>query len=128
MTMTKRQTIIRRILLGSALFLALALLGLDRYAAIVHRPSQTSTRVVIYTTERCPYCETLRRGLAVSGVPFIEYDVEKTLQGQLGFWALRARGVPVSAIGPTIVYGYRVEEIQKALGNLGYRYRPAAHR
>jgi mycoredoxin len=110
--------------LASALFLALGLLGLDRYAALVHRPSKTSIKIVIYTTKRCPYCEKLRRGLALSAIPYIEHDVEKTLQGQLGFWALRARGVPVSVIGPEVVYGYRVEEIQKALKGLGYQYRP----
>ncbi len=127
MTMTKQLILIRRILLGVALLLTLVLLGLDRYAAMVHRPSQTSTRVVIYTTKRCPYCEKLRRGLTASAIPFTEYDVEKTMQGQLGFWALRARGVPVSAIGPKIVYGFRVEEIQEALQDLRYPYRPTAH-
>ena len=127
MTMTKQLILIRRILLGIALFLTLVLLGLDRYAAMVHRPSPTSTRVAIYTTARCPYCERLRRDLKASGVPYQEYDVEKTLQGQMGFWALHARGVPVSVIGPAIIYGYRVEEIQEAVRNLGYQYRPAAH-
>jgi len=57
---------------------------------------------------------------------FIEYDVEKDLQGQLGYWALHAKGIPVSAIGPEVIYGYRVEEIRKALKALGYPYRPAS--
>ena len=125
--MNRRLILIRRILLGIALFLALALLGLDKYAAMVHRPSKTSTRIVIYTTKRCPYCEKLRRDLAASGITYREYDVEKSLQGQLGFWTLGARGVPVSAIGPRIIYGYRVEEIQEALRDLGYQFKPVAH-
>ncbi|OGP95276.1 MAG: hypothetical protein A2157_13850 [Deltaproteobacteria bacterium RBG_16_47_11] len=125
MAMTRRIIIIRRILLGSALFLALLRLGMDRCAALVHRPSKTSTKIVSYTTERCPYCKKLRRDLAASAISYKDYDVEKTLQGQLGFWALRARGIPVSVIGPKIVYGYRIEEIQKALADLGYPYRPA---
>ena len=125
MAMTRRIIIIRRILLGSALFLVLLLFGLDRYAALVHRPSETSTKIVIYTTERCPYCKKLRRDLGASAISYKEYDVEKTLQGQLGFWALYAKGIPVSVIGPRIVYGYRVEEIQKALRDLGYPNRPA---
>ena len=113
--MTRRIIIIRRILLG-----------LDRFAALVHRPSETSTKIVIYTTERCPYCKKLRRDLAASAIPYKEYDVERTLQGQLGYWALRARGIPVSVIGgPKIVYGYRIEEIQKALADLRHQYRPA---
>jgi glutaredoxin len=123
--MSRRLIIIRWILLGSALFLTLVLFGLDRYAALVHRPSETSTKIVLYTTERCPCCKKLRRDLAESAVPTKEYDEEKTLQGQLGFWALRARGIPVSVIGLKMVYGNRVEEIQKALADLGYPYRPA---
>jgi len=111
--------------LGSALFLALLLLGVDRCAALIHRPSETSTQIVIYTTERCPYCKKLRRDLAAGAIPCKEYDVEKTLQGQLGFWALRARGIPVSVIGPKIVYGYRIEKIQKALPDFGHLCRPA---
>ena len=115
---------IRKSLLLFALFLALALLAIDRYAAYAHRPSEDSTRVVIYTTEWCPYCKQLRADLAASKVPYVEYDVEKSLQGQLGMWTLRGRGVPVSAIGSQVVYGYRLERIVPALDGLGYTYMP----
>lgn len=116
----------RTALLFTAPILALALFGFDRYAAYAHLPSPDSKRIVIYTTDRCGYCEKLRRDLAVNKVTFVEYDVEKTLQGQLGMWVLRGRGVPVSAIGPTIVYGYRVDKIGDALTSLGYSYKPAS--
>lgn len=113
----------RRVLLMIALALAVALFAVDRYAAYVHRPAADSTRVVIYTTQWCPYCKRLRTDLAANGIPYTEYDVEHSVQGALGFWALHARGVPVSAIGPKIVYGYRVGRIESALGDLGYSYR-----
>lgn len=116
---------IRRILLFAALFLAVTLFGIDRYAAYAYRPHPDSTRVAIYTTQWCPYCKRLRADLAVSGVAYTEYDVEQSLQGALGFWALRARGVPVSVIGPKVVYGYRVDRIESALHALGYSYRSA---
>ena len=121
-----RLIITRRILLVSAFLVALLLLGLDRYAALVHVPSERTTGIVIYTTRWCPYCELLRRGFRTSVIPYTEYDVEKSLQGQLGFWALRGRGVPVSAIGPEVVHGYNVTEIQEALWKLGYRYKPVS--
>jgi len=44
----------RASLLGIALFLALMLLGLDRYAAYAHRPDADSTRVVLYTGTLAP--------------------------------------------------------------------------
>lgn len=123
---TDRLARTRKSLLLFALFLALALLAIDRYAAYMHRPAEDATRVVIYTTEWCPYCAQLRQDLAASKVPYTEYDVEKSLQGQLGMWALHRRGVPVSAIGSKVVYGYQVDRIAPALGDLGYTYSPGA--
>lgn len=117
---------VRRNLLWVAAALTLLLLGLDRYAAWAHRPDADDTGVVIYTTAWCPYCARLRAALAANAVPYVEYDVEKSLQGQLGFWALRGRGVPVSVIGPEVVYGYDIERIGRALGASGYRFRPVA--
>lgn len=96
-----------RALLVAALLAALALFALDRYAAFAHVPGPDSRRVVIYTTAWCPYCKQLRADLDANGVPYTEYDVEKTFEGQLGYWALRGRGVPLSAIGPGVVQGYQ---------------------
>jgi glutaredoxin len=120
--MLARLQSLRRVLLYAALTLALTLFALDRYAAFAYVPTADSTRIAIYTTEWCPYCKRLRADLQASGVPYTEIDVEKTLAGQLAFWALHARGVPVSVIGPTVVYGYRVDEIARALATLGYDY------
>jgi len=117
---------VRQVLLGTALVLALTLLFFDRYAAAVHRPGENSKEVVIYTTEKCCYCEQLRRSLKSSGIKYKEYDVEKSFQGQLGLWALGARSVPVSVIGPNVVYGYRVDELYKALKALGFSFIPVS--
>lgn len=116
----------RRVLLIVAACLTLLLLGLDRYAAFAHRPEADSKAVVIYTTAWCPYCAKLRTSLAASGIPYVEHDVEKSLQGQMGFWTLRGRGVPVSAIGPKVIYGYDVARIAFALQDLGYTFTPAS--
>jgi glutaredoxin len=116
----------RRALLIMAACLTLLLLGLDRYAAFVLRPGADSTAVVIYTTAWCPYCRRLRTSLATSGIPYVEHDVEKSLKGQLGFWTLRGRGVPVSAIGPKVIYGYDVARIAFALKDLGYTFIPVS--
>lgn len=118
----QRLTKARRALLFIALALALVLFGFDRYAAFAHVPGKDSTRVAIYTTTWCPYCKRLREDLQRSGIPYVEYDVEKSFQGELGYWALRGRGVPISAIGPTVVDGYRIDRIQSAMKELGYEY------
>lgn len=115
-------TATRRALLVAALVLVLALFALDRYAAFVHVPASDSTRVVIYTTTWCPYCKQLHAD-PTSRVPYVEHDVQQTLQGQLGMWALRGRGMPVSVIGAHVVYGYRVDHVTPALQTLGYSLR-----
>ena len=110
----------RRIALYSALFLAMILLILDRTAVYLHRPGPASKAVVIYTAEWCTYCKSLRAYLDASGIPFTEFDVEKSFEGSMGFWALRGSGVPVSVIGPDIVHGYDIEKINESLMRLGH--------
>ena len=45
-------------------------------------------------------------------------------EGFLGMWTLRARGVPVSVVGPNVVYGYRVNELVQAFDELGLQFIP----
>lgn len=109
-----------RIVLNLVLSLAVSLLLLDRAAAWLHRPAPESTAVVLYTTEWCPYCRSLRLYLDAYGIPYKDHNVEKSLSGIMGFWTLRGRGVPVSVIGPEVVYGYDLEKINCSLAALGY--------
>lgn len=117
-------TVVRKAALYVAFLLALSLLVLDRSAAYIHRPGKTSSSVVIYTAEWCPFCRKLRAYLEENEVTFEEYDVEKSLQGGMGFWALRGRGVPVSVIGPEVVYGFDLARINQSLAQLGYSIKP----
>jgi len=111
---------VRKGALFVALGLALLLFAIDRYAAWMHRPTADSTRVVVYTTRWCGYCAALRDGLTSAGVSYTEYDVETSLAGQLGFWTLRARGVPVSVVGPEVIHGYQETALEAALADLGH--------
>jgi glutaredoxin len=114
---------VRALLLG-ALALSLILFGLDRYAAHAHRPQPGSKQVVIYTTTWCGYCKALRNALVANKIPFTEHDVEQSFEGQLGFWTLRARGVPVSVVGPQVIHGYQMEKMQDALATLDHPFDP----
>ena len=110
----------RRTPLYVALFLATSLLIVDRTAAYIHRPGPASKEVTIYTAQWCPFCRKLRALLDNHEIPYTEHDVEHSLQGSLGFWALRGTGVPVSVIGPDIIYGFDVGKIETSLAGLGY--------
>lgn len=100
--------------------LLLALLIVDHGAAYLYGPKSGSKDIILYTTSWCPYCESLRTYLKGYNIPYMERDVEKSLAGALGMWALRGRGVPVSVLGETVVYGYDLEKINRALRELGY--------
>ena len=113
---------IRRVALLTLFILVIILFCLDRYAAYKHRPAGDSNAVVIYTTKRCPYCVKLRADLKANRITHKEYDVENGLDGFLGMWTLRARSVPVSVIGPNVVYGYRVDELVQAFDELGLQF------
>jgi len=105
------------------LSLSFMLLALDPSAAYFHKPNPDSTNIVLYTTDWCPYCNSLRIHLENNSIPYTEHDTEKSISGMAGFWALRARGVPVSVIGPKVVYGYDINTINKQLIGLGYSLR-----
>ena len=110
----------KRRILGSLLVTAILLFVFDRTAAHIYKPQADSTDIIIYTTEWCPYCNSLRIHLKNNSIPFTEHDVEKSISGIAGFWSLRARGVPVTVIGPEVVYGYDIDTTNKYLINLGY--------
>lgn len=122
--MTDRTAKFRQGILYLALALALALFTLDRTAAYMHRPSQDSRAVVIYTAVWCPFCKSLKAYFRAYDIPYREYDVEKSIQGGMGFWALRGRGVPVTVVGPDIIYGFDRGKIDRSLADLGYQVSP----
>ena len=107
-------------ILYALLFTTIVLFLLDRSAAYFYKPNADSTEVILYATSWCPYCNSLRIHLQTNNIPFAEHDIEKSLSGIAGFWALRARGVPVLVIGPKVVYGYDITTINKGLIDLGY--------
>ena len=110
----------KRDFLFKILFVVTVLFCVDRAVAYIHKPKPDSKEIVLYTTEWCPYCNSLRKHLNNHNIEFKEYDIEKSLSGIAGFWALRIRGVPVSVIGPEVVYGYDIDKINLALIQLGH--------
>lgn len=102
------------------LVLALAIFSVDRLAAHLYAPKENDTAVVLYSASWCPYCKALRNTLNQYQIPFTEHDVEKSIHGFLGFWALRGRAVPVSVIGEQVIHGYDGQIITDALISAGY--------
>ena len=71
--------------------------------------------VILYATSWCPNCAQTRKFLKASNVPYFEYDVDKSSEGQRQFKGLHGNGVPVILIKNTVIRGYNPNAIFTAL-------------
>lgn len=84
-------------------------------SAAVATHSQAQARVVLYATDWCGYCKQTRRFLDSKGIPFKEYDIEKSAEGRKAYEALGGRGIPMIDVNGTIIRGFSEEAILAAL-------------
>ena len=77
-----------------------------------YRPA--SNGVVLYATEWCGYCQKTRELFAENGIPYTEYDIEKSSQGYEEYRALGGKGVPVINANGTVIHGYSRQQILAA--------------
>jgi glutaredoxin len=62
--------------------------------------------VTIYTTEWCGVCKRAKAFFKQNGVPFREWDVEKTDYGSVKFRQLGSSGVPLITVGSEKMMGF----------------------
>ena len=65
-------------------------------------------RGVLYTTDKCPHCQTAKRYLEQQGIAFRLCNI-KTAKGQKEFAATGLRGVPVLKVGDQLFNGFSVK-------------------
>lgn len=70
------------------------------------RTSGADGGVTIYTTEWCGVCKRAKAFFRQNGVPFREWDVEKSDYGEVKFRQLGGRGVPVITVGAEMMTGF----------------------
>ena len=66
-------------------------------------------RVVLYTMEKCPHCQTAKRYLEQQGIAFRLCNI-KTAKGQREFASTGFRGVPVLKIGDQLLNGFSIKD------------------
>ena len=69
-------------------------------------------RVVLYTMEKCPHCQTAKRYLDEKNIPYRLCNV-KTAKGQKEFAATGFRGVPVLKVGGHLLNGFSIKDFNK---------------
>jgi len=72
----------------------------------VSRAIGADSGVTIYTTEWCGVCKRAKAFLKQNGVPFREWDVEKTDYGSVKFKQLGGSGVPLITVGSEKMMGF----------------------
>jgi glutaredoxin len=74
--------------------------------AQVSQSANADRGVTLYTTEWCGVCKRAKVFMKENGVPFSEWDVEKSDYGAAKFKQLGGRGVPLITIGPQVMKGF----------------------
>lgn len=74
--------------------------------AQVSRVAGADAGVTLYTTEWCGVCQRAKAYLRQNGVPFREWDVEKTDYGATKFRQLGGSGVPLITVGGEKMMGF----------------------
>jgi glutaredoxin len=69
-------------------------------------------RVILYTTNNCPHCQTAKRYLEQEGIPFRLCNI-KTPAGQKEFSKLNKRGVPIIKIADQVLNGFNVKDFNR---------------
>jgi glutaredoxin-like protein NrdH len=77
--------------------------------------SAGKARVVIYTTDHCPYCHQLKRFLVRHHIRFQERNVERSHGAAADYRKLKLRGVPVLVTGKTLISGFQPDKLKKHL-------------
>ena len=70
-----------------------------------------SAEVVLFATSWCGYCAKTRKFLAERGIPYTEYDIERSEEGKQRYQALGVSGVPVLLVNGNLVRGYSPAQI-----------------
>jgi glutaredoxin len=77
--------------------------------------AQLQAKVTLYATDWCGYCKQTRRFLDSKGIPYKEFDIEKSAEGRKAYEALGGRGIPLIDVNGTIIRGFSEEAILAAL-------------
>lgn len=90
------------------------------HALLVSRPNFAALHaepVILYGTDWCSNCKMTRAYLRENHIPFFEYDVEKSSEGQRQFKALQGNGVPLLLVKNNVIRGFDPRAIQQALSD-----------
>jgi glutaredoxin len=75
-----------------------------------------ATGVVMYSTAWCVVCRQARAYMISKGIPFTEYDVEKSETGRAAYKKLKGTGVPIIMVGDQRMNGFSASRFEEMIG------------
>jgi glutaredoxin len=80
------------------------------------KPIRRAGNVVMYSASWCGVCKRAKRYFQAKGIPFEEYDVEKTEKGKNDYAKLHGRGVPIILVGGKRMNGFSKAHFEMLYG------------
>lgn len=87
----------------------------QQLAAAQTNANNIKTKVILYGTSWCGYCQKTREFLAANNIAYTEFDIENSDEGRQRYDAINSSGVPVLEVNSTVIRGYAPEAILAAL-------------
>lgn len=78
---------------------------------------ENKAKVIMYSTKWCPFCIEARAIFAKKGIPYYDYDIDKSNDGRNQFINLGGRGVPLFIIKKEVIHGLQKARINRLLNN-----------
>ena len=88
------------------------------FAASIDYVEEYEGQVVLYATTWCGYCKKARELMKKNGIPFIEYDIEKSSEGYAKYKELGGKGVPLMIVDGEVIRGYNPSAILNGAKNI----------
>ncbi len=73
--------------------------------------------VIIYSAEWCGVCRKAKRYFKEKGIPYTEYDIDKTEEARQKYSQLNARGVPVIFVDDVRLNGFSQAHFEEVYYN-----------
>jgi glutaredoxin len=77
--------------------------------------AQVDSKVNVYTTSWCPYCQQAKAYLESVGVTYTDNDIEQSIQAREAYKSLNGKGIPLVFIGNSRFDGYDPVAFEEAL-------------
>lgn len=106
------------VLVPFAVFVLIREFGTRQHANAVYcdeAKPPPSTQVMMLSASWCRYCTKARNWLVANGVPYCEYDIERSPTGSARYAASHVQVIPQIFIADRLIVGFNADELEQTL-------------